>query len=256
MENSNKLIVWALAMTFGFMVIELLIDWSLQRNHQVPNNYNINILGSLGFCFFIAHVIIIFGFSRIFSLLNTKQKRISYLTLPATNAERFLAALLYVLIVFPLCVFLSFLMGDTLRMLIDGISRNQWFSCISLIFNGYPMYFHFGSWANIMDNIHDISILLWICSLYILGGTWFRKHAFFIVTAGLMALLIAIIWSQATFTWHFSLATYDATGQAIDVSPFIYPVTIAILAATLLNIWLSYRIFKNFQIITSKWTNI
>ena len=259
-ENKNMLLLWALGLTLGFFMIDSFLVWSMQ---QVPQEAKlaqkevdfdtVAILGVIGFCFFIALIVIGFGYSRIFASLKTKQKRIAYLTLPATNAERFVSSLLYVLVVFPFCVMLALVLGDTLRMFTFGLTGGEWQSAVPYLFKDNMLFLpRLSSWSNFVGWMKDSSILLWICSLYILGGTWFRRHAFFIVTGGLIALFIIVV----AFIPKSPLITFNASTNTTNISVAAYILTFIFLAAAFFNFWWSYKIFKRFQIITSKWTNV
>ena len=98
----------------------------------------------------------------------------------------------------------------------------------------------------------DSSVLLWICSLYILGGTWFRRHAFFIVTGAIIALFIIV----AVFIPRASFFIPNASNPPSIISAIVYPLILIFIVAAIFNFWWSYKIFKRFQIITSKWTNV
>lgn len=262
-ENSNRLLVWTLALILGFFMIESFLMWSMQ---QVPQDARqeiqqevdfdtVAIMGAIGFCFFIALIVAHFGFSRIFAFLKTKQKRIAYLTLPATNTERFVAALLYILVVFPFCVLLALVLGDTLRMFVYGLTGGGWQSGVPSLFSeGTFIIPKISSWHHFVQWAMESSIMLWVCSLYILGGTWFRRHAFLFVTAALIALFIVVVLCVKSI--DVTLITFDDTKHITDLSTAVYPLIFVFLAAAVFNFWWSYKIFKRFQIITSKWTNV
>ncbi len=260
-ENSNRLLLWLLGLTLGFMMIDSFLIWSMQQVPQDVKNIQQEgidyqtaaLYGVIGFCIFIAIIVIHLGYSRIFARLKTKQKRIAYLTLPATNAERYLAPLLFVLIVFPLCVLLALILGDTLRMFIFGMTGGEWQSAVPYLFKENMLFLpRFSSWNKFVAWMMDSSVLLWICSLYILGGTWFRRHAFFIVTGAIIALFIIV----AVFIPRASLFIPNASNPTTIISAIVYPLILIFIVAAIFNFWWSYKIFKRFQIITSKWTNV
>lgn len=260
-ENSNRLLLWLLGLTLGFMMIDSFLIWSMQQVPQDVKNIQQEgidyqtaaLYGVIGFCIFIAIIVIHLGYSRIFARLKTKQKRIAYLTLPATNAERYLASLLFVLIVFPLCVLWALILGDTLRMFIFGMTGGEWQSAVPYLFKENMLFLpRFSSWNKFVAWMMDSSVLLWICSLYILGGTWFRRHAFFIVTGAIIALFIIV----AVFIPRASFFIPNASNPTTIISAIVYPLILIFIVAAIFNFWWSYKIFKRFQIITSKWTNV
>ena len=264
-ENSNRLLLWTLALTLGFFMIDSFLVWSMMQVpqdakleiEQEVNFQTVTILAVISFCVFIAFIVVHFGYSRVFAFLKTKQKRIAYLTLPATNVERFVAALVYILLVFPLCVLLALILGDTLRMFVYGLTGDGWVSGVPTLFKGGMLFIPRSfAWLDFVECCMNNSIMLWICSLYILGGTWFRRHAFFIVTAALITVFIIGGMCYTSFTHEAAIISFSTSKHVTSLSPIVYPITLIALAAAVFNFWWSYKIFTRFQIITSKWTNV
>ena len=205
---------------------------------------------SMTICFICAYIAVLIAYSSIFDSVNTKQRRIAFLMLPATNLERWLTALIYAIVVWPICIGLAFLVGDLLRTVFFGLIGYGWVNWIKFLFdyisNSWP------SWYSIIDHSTDVASLLWIASVYVLGGTLFRKRAFVIVSLILIALMIAFAVAAEHLMPQEGNINISFGNRLIDKSI----IALIFIAFSVFNFWLSYRIFRRFQVITSKWTNL
>ena len=254
-ENRGRLLAWTAGLALGIFVVESLLLWiSLAKIEGLKLTSEIitPVCGPIiKLC---AVVTLWFVFSQIFSTLRTKQKRIAYLTLPATNLERYLAAFLMTVVVWTIFVLLAIALGDTLRMVFFGLLGKGWAS-------GVAAYFSLGSnsltgWEKVMNNITQFSLSTCIYSAFILGGTWFKKREFLFTGMILIVLTTTLVWLCEQLHFNFEFWTKDAVTNEVHMTWLVYPSFIGFLFLSLLNIWGSYQIFKRFQIITSKWTNI
>ena len=268
-ENRRRLLVWGMALTLIFMVVESFFMLVLlhqthsinveMNGEQVYDMQKIAVMSSFGFSVLIGMVAVMLAFCNVFSFLKTKQKRIAYLTLPATNLERYFSALLFTVIVWPLCIFLAFVLGDSLRTLIFGLLGEGWLSGLRPFYDGFIKGFWSAPSASWNENLRSIAencITLWGCSIFLLGGTWFRKGAFFIVTIGLIAFTTFASWLFVTWFGDSGSFVFDTSNQVQHVNSFYCIIILAALVVILFNFWLSYQIFKRFQIVPSKWTNV
>ena len=241
--------------------------------------------------FFVLFLVIyaLVAISTLFSYYLKKPQREAFLMLPSTNLEKYLAAVIYVTVVWTLAGFLAFDVGDTLRMLVRALAYgNEWYSLVPEV---SEYFFRFIN-TDISDNINIastsykvtwnifiVSSLFWIHSLYILGGTLMRKYSF--VVASLAAILFVTLYVWVGLKLNLS-GFYTETildGQSLEVlrqsgaldanGPWSaksvqiihkvgvmgYFLTVTMPLLSIFNYWASYRIFKGFQLITNKWTN-
>ena len=241
--------------------------------------------------FFVLFLVIyaLVAISTLFSYYLKKPQREAFLMLPSTNLEKYLAAVIYVTVVWTLAGFLAFAVGDTLRMLVRVLAYgNEWYSLVPEV---SEYFFRFIN-TDISDNINIastsykvtwnifiVSSLFWIHSLYILGGTLMRKYSF--VVASLAAILFVTLYVWVGLKLNLS-GFYTETildGQSLEVlrqsgaldanGPWSaksvqiihkvgvmgYFLTVTMPLLSIFNYWASYRIFKGFQLITNKWTN-
>ena len=249
-ENRNMLLLGTAGMALGIFLTEMFTIWMGSRYPDGPYLAHRTMIIAVSFCMLIIVIAQYAAFSSIFSLLKKRQKRIAFLTLPATNLERYLAVLIFTIVVWPICIFGAYVLGELLRMLVTGILGLGWYSNIGIFFKSFFNIKESWTWAEVVSTALFYSLLLWTCSVFVLGGTWFRKYAFLIVVLSIVALFIAIfkIFPRA------ELINISDTSTTVNSSAYV--VILLLTAFSLFNFWLSYQIFKRFQIITSKWTNV
>ena len=215
--------------------------------------------------------------STIVSGVNEKRKREAFLMLPASNLEKFLALMTYTSVVCVLGVFLAFVLGDSLRMAWFWVSGPYteietsvmggpvetyywWSSAIpKMMDNLTPHILEADScnWFYLVMNLFVITaIAVWTHSLLIIGGTLFRKYSF--VISCIIFILFWVIFVKTTH--YFELSMFTSTWEngryvsgEIGVPAYVLAVLLPLLAV--FNYWASFHIFKNFQLITNKWTN-
>ena len=215
--------------------------------------------------------------STIVSGVNEKRKREAFLMLPASNLEKFLALMTYTSVVCVLGVFLAFVLGDSLRMAWFWVSGPYTEIETSVMGNPVETYYWWSSaipkmmdnltphileadscnWFYLVMNLFVIAaIAVWTHSLLIIGGTLFRKYSFVI-----SCLVFILFWVIFVKTMHyFELSMFTSTWEngryvsgEVGVPAYVLAVLLPLLSV--FNYWASFHIFKNFQLITNKWTN-
>lgn len=216
--------------------------------------------------------------STIVSGVNEKRKREAFLMLPASNLEKFLALMTYTSVVCVLGVFLAFVLGDSLRMGWFWVSGP--FTEVETSVMGEPVeYYYWWSSAipEMMDNLtpHILeadsrnwfylvmnlivitAIAVWTHSLLIIGGTLLRKYSF----VASMLVFILFVWLLSWTIHHFGLYLFwsdvwkDGHHYVSEVGVLAYVLAVLLPLLSVFNYWASFHIFKNFQLITNKWTN-
>ena len=215
--------------------------------------------------------------STIMSSVNEKRKREAFLMLPSSNLEKFLALMTYTSVVCVLGVFLAFVLGDSLRMAWFWISGPYTEAKVSYIGDPVEYYYWWSSaipklvdnltphvldafsynWFYVVMNIVVIAaIAVWTHSLLIIGGTLFRKYSF--VISCLVFILFWVIFGKTMQYFELSMFTSNwedekyVSGE-VGIPAYILAVLLPLFAV--FNYWASFRIFKNFQLITNKWLN-
>ena len=216
--------------------------------------------------------------STIVSGVNEKRKREAFLMLPASNLEKFLALMTYTSVVCVLGVFLAFVLGDSLRMAWFWVSGPYTEIETSVMGNPVETYYWWSSAIpEMMDNLtpHILeadsrnwfylvmnfivitAIAVWTHSLLIIGGTLLRKYSF----VASMLVFILFVWLLSWTIHHFGLYLFwsdvwkDGHHYVSEVGVLAYILAVLLPLLSVFNYWASFHIFKNFQLITNKWTN-
>lgn len=190
----------------------------------------------------------------IFSNVNTKQQIIRFKMLPATDAEKFLVKLLYASVIWTICGFVAFILADEIRIFVCWLFGN------GLTESGLMQFFDkcVHNWTYTNDGqtirslpIPDIILMIFIHSLYVLGGTVFRRYKF--VFSSLVLLLLFIINAIVLSNFREELHAID-TIYNVKLVLLILLTLLSVLAIT--NYVLSYVVFKRMQAVNNKFLNI
>ncbi len=283
--NFRSLLMWTIGAALVVFMCEMAY-WKLATSHNSPFTMLEN-FGEVGTVLFvIASMVLI---SSVVACINDKRKRESFMMLPSTNAEKYLSLIVYSTVVCILCVFLAMVLGDTLRMAFlwgrdlmgfpvshQGESYsvyvgNHWWSGMyadcwvrwfdsalpMLIYNLLPDYEYGWSWYGIVNWVFYIICMVWIHSLYTLSGTLMRKYAF--VAASLVFIILFVSFAKFVRYYDLELFRSDWTEAGVyynsQIGTVIYVLCAVLPLISIANYWISFRIFKGFELITNKWFN-
>ena len=245
--NRGTLVRWLAGTALGVFAVESIYLWVVIRNTMIPSEYYANhVTPAAMFCSVCLMIAVFYAMSSIFSSLRKKQQRIAFFMLPATQSERYLSTWLFAAVLVPLCIFVAFFVGDSLRALLFMIFGWEWQS----------------GWINVMKewgmDLNDVSsdiIMIWVGSVYVLVATVLRKNHFLFASLFFFVLL-GIAGGCMVYTMKHIFPGMDAD-TVLTVGRIVkYAIPSLLAVAAVANYWLSYRLFKRFQIITSKTTNL
>jgi hypothetical protein len=244
----------------GPYTIFLLVMWFSSMNMTNFNEFS-DIVSATFFS------VLFFGgsFTASYALetMNTQQKRISFLMLPATSFEKFFARFLYVTVGFVVLSTIALLLAEVTRFLLlpmfdlpDTFKQSTLPNVWQTIMNVRTFNFN-GS--GIMESVVGWLFLIWIHSFFLLGGCRWYKNAFW-KTLGLIILVNfffifvsvnlvesldegvmeeILLWCEANFSW-------------VTVTGILSFAIVMFMLLILLNWWLSYRCFTRSQVIKPK----
>lgn len=200
---------------------------------------------------FICGVVSMVYLSQMMKPMETKTSRINYLMLPATNAEKFVSRLLMATVGFWITAIVALAFATASRYIFMPFMYVN------------PDLYHpiFGNvMAELFDfscQIHDIKgiimsdfevgmfvvmLVIWGYTIYMLGGNIWYKNAFIKTVAAMTVItilgnivLISLISAFGITKEDFTILLNTATG------------VFTVLA--IVNIWLSYRLFRRAQVI-------
>ena len=238
--------------------------------------------------FFIPFSILIIASNAFtnFTSIGTKQQRGTFLTIPASNLEKYLALIVYMIVACGLCAIVGYILGDCLRMAclwlwamasndpsftacevfnFNGVDQTYylWTSTVPSLFSKMTphlmtvwssgIYWDWYVWATF---IIAVILAVWTHSLFMLAGTLLRKYAFIISGALWMTIMSLYMWTLS----HLDLTVFQTVwdgekyvGNAVGGMAYVLMVVLPLF--TIFNYWASFHIFKGFQLITNKWFN-
>jgi hypothetical protein len=256
--NFRSLLMWTLGLTLGVAMGELMVRAMIQTTTP-QETHTTGILGG----FFVVYIIIgvVVGICNLFVELDKKPRRQAFLMLPATNLEKFLAATVFATVSGFVMMHLSFIVGDTLRVVFRALFYgDSWNSFVfpevvkMMSFDGVAAYHTLG--YRLMGLAFLVFGLTWLHSFYTLGGTLFRKYAFVISSLVLVAGFTMLVWFSKYHEINmFSNYYIEGVGRVEKVGTMTYILTAFFDVFSIVNYWLSFRIFKGFELITNKWLN-
>ena len=277
--NKRRILYVMAASVVGVFIAEMIL---LRLSNLYSPVIMLNQYGEVGAALFALVSLILV--STIVSGVNEKRKREAFLMLPASNLEKFLALMTYTSVVCVLGVFLAFVLGDSLRMawfwisgpctkttvmmetseIGDPVETYYWWSsAIPEMVNRLTPHIleadsYSQTWLYVaMNIIVIIAIAVWTHSLLIIGGTLLRKYSF----VASMLVFILFVWLLSWTIHHFGLYLFwsdvwkDGHHYVSEVGILAYVLAILLPVLAVFNYWASFHIFKNFQLITNKWTN-
>ena len=285
--NFRNFLAWTLGAAVGVFLMEMIIiAFSV---HVDGGNYVPVLHISISqICQIALIIFVLVALSTGFADYQKKTKREAFLMLPSTNMEKFLAVVLYVTVVWSLAGFLAFVVGDTLRMAVRALAfGNEWYSLVprmlDMLGDIKPSFFTGG--LIIQTTLYKVcyivvffSILFWIHSAYILGGTLLRKYTFVVTSLVIILAIVLTVWVASKINLEFFYIDTLVDGQSVFHSENIIPeyiemartknvqffhkvgalgyiIAVLLPLLTVFNYWASFHIFKGFQLITNKWTN-
>lgn len=217
--------------------------------------------GMVFFCFSM-----LFGASYLFSQMKDTRKRSTYLLWPVSNGEKYIISLLHSVILMAVITVVSIIAADALRVLIDVITGR-------VMVWGVPFYIDFFSSA--LDWQSVLMLITWmfyIHSLFIVGGTLFRRFQFLSTSAVILivVILLTIVIKQTelyNIDYHFiEYEQGEILHQLPDGSTYysyraIYTPRFyfALLGGWLIiaaHYWASFKLFCRVQVINNKWLNV
>ena len=207
---------------------------------------------------------IVFFLSMVFFNYDKKAKREAQLMLPATSLEKYLSAMFFVTVVMPLVVFIGFVVGDTLRMVVRAVLYgDEWISTVPrVLYNLTPNAFKRFSVDpapvsfKLTEIYFAVSILFLIHSFFVFCGTLLRKYSFVVATLSAVCFTALLLWLCKDRMHLQMFYVIPKHGEYVyEVGTLGYILCVVYPLLTVFFYWASFRIFKGFQLITNKYTN-
>ena len=275
--NRARLLGLSVGVTVAILLLELITAYI----RDTPFDFLRNISGFIIVAISLMILVFVSSMFSNFTSIASKQQRSAFLTLPATNLEKFLAVVVYVTVICSVCAFVGIIIGDSLRMACMGLVKGfdasgnnsitvegwtwyWWSSAIPQVLHELmpnalqpdDSIYHYTLSYRVMNSVVYFVFLVWIHSLYTLGGTLLRKYP--LVVSSIAFFLCMLLFMQ--FTMHFELTMFrsewrDNAYVSQEVGTMAYVLVAVLPLLSCLNYWASFHIFKHFELISNKWTN-
>jgi hypothetical protein len=221
---------------------------------------------SMASTFFVIYIWASFALSSFVMLhMQTKEQRINFLMVPATQVEKYLSRILLTAVVPLVGMVVLVLVADIFHMFLSlfigtpGVT-DHWI---------FPAFLHRFSLpisvpqmiSPILAGIFSYVMFFWGQSLYVLGGCFWTKSAFLKTFGTLfLALIVMVIVISSSVVHHIEflynlnelITEWLHTHKWFSMNLALSLVTILFFWFTLLNYWLGYRLFSRVQIIRTK----
>lgn len=244
--------------------------WSAERwtEEGYPEVYSFerfcgNMLGIIGL---VVSVAMIYYASRIMKCMDNKEKRISYLLLPATKLEKFFSRALFVTVGTALMILVALLALELTHYLLLPLFDLPAVYSQSMLVEVFSMRWAHASVDATGEPVYSwwlMQLLVWIfClwnhSLFILGGSFWYKHPFLKTIGACLAVTIlgGILFAnlaEGGFLVRFSdwmQEHYQDTPQTVN--GLLTIISVVFLLFTVFNWWLSYRLFTRSEVVKRK----
>lgn len=244
--NKKNLISVVGGLTFGYSIALVVMYVLTSRAFLYESEIGNEALGTV--LPFLSLSIIFFG-STIFSCMKTKQMRTIYLTMPATNLEKYVSRLLLITLGITVCAICSLIAADAIRWILHlvmqrGPGGSVLVPLLSAMFK--------------MPAQSAVILLLamyWSQSVYILGASVFRRHSWVMTTATMFVLTILFSMGVTWLSMHL-METVDLSEYQINETAAFWWGVVVLVALTFMNYFISYRLFRRMQVINNKWLSL
>ena len=260
LSESKNFLRGLLGLTMGLTFYFCLIFYAVKDSPSPEKFHNIYLQceNTAYFAFFC--VMFVAG-CMIFKNMLTKQQRIAFMALPASNLEKFIARFLWTNVGYLLMVILSTIFADILLALFslclgEGVHGSVVFAICERLFDGH------GCMRISGNRLPDFYFYLWMTTVvFFLQSSWtfigtlFRKNAWLwaICLEVLFGSVFVVLLDSEPF-WFTSF--YSSLYDAIGVRWMVLSHSVLGLAASALLYWGSYKLFVRMQVINNKWVNI
>ena len=226
---------------------------------ETPLAFN-NFYGNLaGVALFVGFALMMVAGCSIFKNLLSKQNRITFLSLPASNLEKYISRFIWVNVGYAIMFVIAVIFADLILALFSlmlglGVHGSVTVTLFAELFESKTVLY-----SRILNpgyfSVMVCTIMLFMQSSWTLLGTLFRKNAWlwtlciqvFLGTSWAMAIS-----SSDSFLSQLWLSFHSTLGHDL----FFWIHVIFGLAASVLMYWGSYRIFCRMQVINNKWLNV
>ncbi len=201
---------------------------------------------------FVCGVVSMVYLSQMMKPMETKTSRINYLMLPATNAEKFVSRLLMATVGFWITAIVALAFATASRyifmpfMYVNPDLYHPIFGNVMAEFFDFsgPITFNEIIMNEFEAGMFVLMFVIWGYTIYMLGGNIWYKNAFIKTVA---AMTVITILGNIVLISLISAFESEITKEIFTI--LLNTATGVFTVLTIVNIWLSYRLFRRAQVI-------
>ena len=237
---------------------DMVEKWGVE---QAFSSYNHNVESTTAFGVIFFCIAMLFGATSMFSQMKDTRTRSAYLLWPVSNLEKYVVSFLHSFVLMAILTVVAYMLADTLRVFVDWLTGR-------VIIWGIPKLAEPFTAPDGPSEYWQLAWMLfawvfYVHSLYLVGGTLFRRQQFLLTSAtiAVVAILLIIILNQINWdnvqidfirtTWDEKTQTYNQTFY-----PFFYILNTVVTLLIPIHYWISYKLFTRMQVINNKWLNV
>ena len=212
---------------------------------------------------------IFLGASFVFKNVATKQQRIAFFSLPASNLEKFLVRLFHVMIGYPLCFLVALAFADIMQLflsfiLLNGPDYSVVVKSVTALFTpiysdlngeiikGCLLFSNGFTLVGIMESLSYLTFFAFNYAFWIFCGTLFRRNAWLLTLASQVVIGFVVIMIIRVFC---SPSVGNSLNESSALALAYLFIAIAWVVIALMYCG-SYRLFSRMQVINNKWLNV
>ena len=209
---------------------------------------------------FVGFVLMMVAGCSIFKNLLSKQNRITFLSLPASNLEKYISRFIWVNVGYAIMFVIAVIFADLLLALFSlmlglGVHGSVTVTLFAELFESKTTVLY----SRILNpgyfSVMVCTIMLFMQSSWTLLGTLSRKNAWLWTLC--IQVFLGTSWAMAIFgSDSFLIQLWLSFHSTLGHDLFFWTHIILGLAASALMYWGSYRIFCRMQVINNKWLNV
>ena len=238
----------------GVKYDDMVNNWPTEEFLHTYNNYVGQTLG-FGVIFFCFSML--FGASFLFAGMKDTRKRSAFLLWPVSNLEKYIISLLLSILWLAVITIGAYVLADALRVFIDWVTGRVviWGlpKIVTQVFGPAPFEYWQIAWML-------FAWVFYIHSLYIVGGTLFRRQQFLLTSAtiAVVSILLVMILNQINPQINFITGNWDMKTETYTqiFHPFFYILNTTLCLLIVFHYWASYKLFTRMQVINNKWLNV
>lgn len=256
-ENGRRLLLAAIGMTVAMIIINLLellvLRWQIITSTSLPREFGWSVNVSI-FSFLLPFFATISG-SLMFSSMDTRGKRLTEIEVPASQFEKYLTFLIIYLPCFIIISFISFYIGESVRVIIlkcfTSVGKE-----IQILTPGRLLSFNANGSMDKSDILQSISIYGTVISgqsLYALGSIVFHRYSYLKTLCALFVIqTVTVIVCWCSMMLFFPHGNTELRFNDMDYSSLGWMLAIIFLVVSVGLQWLAYARFKESEYI-SRW---